>query len=300
MSRPFALRPFRPDDLDPLVALMRDTLGLARVTPELVARDMLLAPGFAPDHLHIAHDADRPVGYIWAPRRDSLGVAGTGWIAALGVAPDFRRRGIASALVAHALDTMRAEGVKRVDVADVPVRYLLPGIDAEAFPIAHRWFREKLGFTIRDEVASMGFDLSAEMPPFDDAQIRVCRPGEYPGLKAFLTGEFDPGWWGYFERSILARLNGDPTPSAVLCVFEDGAPIGTVHYRADRFGPLAVGARARGRGLGARLTLAALAHMKATGFRSAYFLVAAPDVQPFYARLGFTVLRRFTRLTRPL
>jgi len=42
------------------------------------------------------------------------------------------------------------------------------------------------------------------------------------------------------------------------------------------------------------------AHLKAAGFADAYFLVGREDVQPFYAKLGFAVLRRFEKLTSKL
>ncbi len=294
-----AIRPFRPDDLEPVAALMRQAMGLPAIDASLIARDILLDPGFAADHLLVADAAGGCAGFVLAPRLDPLGPAGTGWIAALGVRPDHQRRGIGRTLVEAALAGLRRDGATRVDVADMPVRYLLPGIDREAHPAAYRLLTDGFGFQIRDSVASMGIglaDLAASAP---DA-IRACAPGEIPLLRAFLTAEFEPGWWAHLERSIRARLSGDPTPSAVLCHWEHGLPVGAVHYRGNRFGPLAVASRLRGRGVGAELTRAALAEIRRHGFADAYFLVARPEVEPFYARLGFRVLRRFTRLTLAL
>lgn len=299
MSPDVRIRPFAGHDLADLAPLMRQTLMMPALDEPAIARDVLLAPGFAPEHLLVAVRAGRPIGYLWAPRRDALSPVGLGWIAAFGVAPEFRRQGVARAMLEAALVAMRAEGVSELDVADIPVRYWMPGIDAAAFPVAHHWFTAELGFSVRAEVASMGIDLATAGDP-GHPMIRSCRPGDYPAVKAMLVADFDIGFWAYMERSLLAQLNGDPTPAGVLCAFDGDVPVGCVHYRADRFGPLAVSPGAEGRGLGAALTRAALSAMRNAGYAQAYCLVARPEVQPFYIRLGFRVLRRFTELRRSL
>lgn len=297
--RSVAIRPFRAGDLPGLVALMRETVGVA-VEAGVFVRDFLLAPGFAPDHVLMAEAGGDAVGFVLAPRRDAAGAGDAGWIAGFGVAPSLRGQGVGTQLLDAALAGMRRDGVVRVDVADVPVRYVLPGVDREAFPEAFRLLTGRFGFAVRDDVASMGIGLAGWSAPPSVPSIRACLPGEFPWLRDFLLREFDPGWWAFFEQSIRARLSGNPEPFGVICHFEDGVPAGVVHYRANRFGPLAVSARLRGRGIGEALTRAALAGMRAQGFGDAHFMIGAVDVQGFYARLGFRVLRRFTRLTLSL
>ncbi len=274
------IRPFRAADLTGIAGLLAHALQMP-ITPDLLARDFLIAPGFHPDHILVTDG-----GVVLAPRHDEAGPADTGWIAAI-VAPP----GHGSALLAAALDGMRRDGIRQVDVADVPVRYLVPGIDRAAHPQAHALFT-RAGFADMDEVASMGI-ATAPHPP--DPAIRLCLPGSLPDLQAFLD-PFGPGWWAFFRRSILARLHGDPTPSSVIAWWEDGRLCGAVQYRGARFGPLAVGAGHRGRGIGAALTRAALDAMQADGIPHAHFMIATPAVQPFYTGLGFTTLRRFTRM----
>jgi GNAT superfamily N-acetyltransferase len=119
--------------------------------------------------------------------------------------------------------------------------------------------------------------------------------GELPLLRRFFAG-WGPGWWEHIERSMQLKLIGDPTPAAVLGWWEGDRPLGVAHYRGNRFGPLAVAEEARGRGIGAAMTLAALSALREAGYADAHFLVGREGVQPFYARLGFTVLRRFRKL----
>ena len=82
----------------------------------------------------------------------------------------------------------------------------------------------------------------------------------------------------------------------ILVAWDGDEPAGIVHTRGTRLGPVA--AFVPGAGLGRRLTLAALARMHARGATRATFMIATADVEGFYARLGFTVLRRFERLRR--
>jgi len=284
-----------PADLEPVAALMRETLGLPVGTNRL-ALDFLLAPGFRYEHLLVAEVDAEIAGFALAPRQDVLGAPQRGWIAAFGVAPLQRRRGIAIALLQRAVADMLSEGVTTIDVADVPVRYLLPGVDRAAFPGAVELL-EGLGFRIGEEVASMGLSLDRDFAA--DPAIRPAELGELPLVRDFFAN-WDAGWWEHMRGSMRRKLAGDPESTGILCWWEEGRPLGTVHYSGNRFGPLAVSEAARGRGIGAALTLAGLAAMKAAGCTDAYFLVARPEVQPFYARLGFAVRRRFVKMTLSL
>ncbi|MDR3471314.1 MAG: GNAT family N-acetyltransferase [Devosia sp.] len=291
------IRPARPDEFGKVVALARQTLAMPAISEALIARDFLLAPGYRAEHLLVAEASGTLAGFALVPRADALGPPHSGWIAAFGVDPGYRRRGIGTQLLGRAIDDMRRDSVTRIDVADVPVRYLLPGVDRAAFPGAYALL-EKLGFTVREEVASMGIALDRDFP--DAAEVRPATPGELPLVREFFAEGWDNGWWGHFERSALLKLLGDPTPSEILGWWEDDRVLGLSHYRGNRFGPLAVGPKARGRGLGVALTQATLAAMRRAGLADAYFLVGREDVQPFYARLGFSVLRRFTKLALQL
>jgi GNAT superfamily N-acetyltransferase len=191
---------------------------------------------------------------------------------------------------------MKREGIVQVDVSDVPVRYWLPGVDRAAFPGAFELLARH-GFTERDEVASMGIPLDRSFP--QHPAIRPLRLGELPLLRAFFQG-WDAGWLEHLERSALQKLLGDPTPSDILGWWEGNVPLGFCHFRANRFGPLAIDPAARGRGVGAALTLATLEAMRQAGLADAFFLVGRAEVQPFYARLGFTIRRRFLRMRRQL
>ena len=274
------IRPFQPGDEAPVAALMRQALGVD-ITADRLMQEHVRVPGFRPDHLLLTAAQD---GFVLAPRRVTAGPPGAGWIAAIAAPP-----GEGTALLQAAIRGMRRDGVTQVDVADVPVRYVLPGVDRAAFPHAHALFA-RCGFTDVDEVASMGIALAAASRA---PAIRPC--AGYAALPAFLE-PFGPGWWPFFAQSIRATRAGDPTPSDVLGWFEADRLCGVVHYRGGRFGPLAVDGAWRRHGIGAALTRAALGAMHGHGLRHAHFMIATAAVQPFYRRLGFVTLRHFTRM----
>ena len=299
------VRPFRAADLDAVVALARETLGEDAPSTVRLARDFLLDPGFVPEDLLTAEQGGRPAGFLLAPRlrppalADAESQHRTQWIAAFGVDPDRRRQGIATALLRRALEAATRDGLDKVDVADFPVRYLVPGIDPVAAGPAHALLVDRFGFRQRDSVASMAIDLAAirDRPAEGGEPIRRLSPGEIPQVRDFLRDAFGWSWWLHMARALEAQLAGAPTPSDTLVAWDGGTPAGVVHYSGARFGPLAVAERARGQGLGRRLTLAALVLMRDRGLARAYFLIADAQAERFYSRLGFTVQRRFARLT---
>ena len=305
-----SIRPFRADDLVAVsaLALARATLGSDAPSAARLTRDFVLDPGFAPLDLLVAEQSGRIVGYVLAPRLrppalvDDAELYRVGWIAGLGVRADCRRHGIATALVERSLALMAGEGARRVDVADFPGRYLVPGIDRAAGPAAYALFVDRLGFQVFDQVASMGVELAAaaQPPTGDGAGIRRLDYGEIPVVRDAVVRGFGWSWWLYIERSLNAYLAGDQTPVDVFVAWSGDDPVGFVHGRGARFGPLGVLAPARGAGLGGQLTRMALARMRMRGLGRAYFLIATADVEAFYTRLGFTVLRRFERLRRAL
>jgi ribosomal-protein-alanine N-acetyltransferase len=103
---PLPIRPYRPDDLRPVLALE------ARSFPWLWRNSTA----------ELAHYAEAPETELWVLELEGalVGYAGLtirddhGHLDRLAVDPDQRRGGLGSALVAHALDRLAARGVRRV------------------------------------------------------------------------------------------------------------------------------------------------------------------------------------------
>ena len=306
IPRNVEIRPFRPADLDPVVALADRTMLDDAAAFRSLALACLLDPGFRPDDLLVVEQGGRLAGFLLAPRLrpparvDDPSRHGTQWIAAFGVHPDRRRQGIGAVMVQHALDAAARDGVQRIDVADFPVRYLVPGIDPETSAAAHALLVDRFGFCQRDRVASMIVVLDQVADPPADDRIRPMEMGEIPQVRGFLTQSFGWSWWQHIEQTLWAQWAGADVRGETLVAWDGDRPVGVVHHCGRRFGPLAVAEGAQGQGLGTRLTLAILARMADRALAYAYFLIADARAERFYNHLGFTVQRRFVRLTRTL
>ena len=75
-------------------------------------RRTLIAPWFNPHHVYIALDGNEWIGLSSYDRGDTISDSVSTDLT--GVLPEYRRRGICSALKVHALIKMKEEGAKRI------------------------------------------------------------------------------------------------------------------------------------------------------------------------------------------
>lgn len=110
-------------------------------TPTSVASwaDMTTGYGAYPEHSFVAlDDADRVVAHCWNsryPDDDELLGRREGWISSLGTLPEWRGRGVASALIATSLHAFARAGLTHASI----------GVDGASLTGAHRLYRA-LGF----------------------------------------------------------------------------------------------------------------------------------------------------------
>ncbi|QXD15099.1 GNAT family N-acetyltransferase [Rhodocaloribacter litoris] len=115
-----------------------------------------------------------------------------------------------------------------------------------------------------------------------DMAIAPARPEEAGAMEALVAAQGLPseGLTACLETALVARASGQVVGTAALELYDGGALLRSV----------AVAAAYRGRGLGRRLTGAALALARQHGARHVYLLTTtAPD---FFARQGFRPIER--------
>lgn len=237
----------------------------------------------------VARVGGRAVGLLLAEEEE-----GRARLRALYVPPEWRRRGVARALVADlgSIESMEAL-VESPDEA------------ADAFFRALGWQAEEQGSR------QMRRDLK-ELPPVPVTpgyRLRTYQAGDEAGWtrlvrRAFATeeGHHLPDGADLFQRELsdhlcwepgrlfFAAREADGALAGTTASWEyeiDGRPVGLIHW-------VAVDPEHRGRRLGEALNLAALHDMRARGHREAYLhthdrLRAAVRL---YERLGFTLTRR--------
>ncbi|MEA2003189.1 MAG: GNAT family N-acetyltransferase [Actinomycetota bacterium] len=123
-------------------AAFADHWGNTPISAESWQKQMMDSPGFRPDLSFVAMANGEPVGYAYNEMYpEDWEAAGRSecWIGALGVVRDWRKRGIATALLAHSMRAMHEDGL---DVAMI-------GVDSSSPTGAHHLY-ESVGFRTRN------------------------------------------------------------------------------------------------------------------------------------------------------
>ncbi len=277
------------------------------VTAEVFRRRTLGDPNFDPAGCLLAEAGGAPVGFALAvpPGRPHLfaNEPGTGRIAALGVLPPHRQRGIGTALLDGALSSLAGKGCRNVVVA--AHEHFMPGVDREAYA-------DGLGFLVRRGFRETGEAVAMGRPLYDlpwpaaarEAETRLARQGVVVRLfesgdrvatEGFLAVEF-PTYIEFFN----AKLDGGTAREDVVLACAGHRVVGCCQrIEADHVGPFGVAAGFRDRGVGTVMLYRLLDAMRARGYRFAWFGHTG-RAQPYYARAGFSVTRRYALLERRL
>jgi GNAT superfamily N-acetyltransferase len=215
-------------------------------------------------------------------------------------------------LLTDALDWLHGHGRTRVDFSSYTPNYILPGLDAEAYPEAAALL-ESFGFRTLYEAAAMDRGLVGYRLPEDAARRldeltaqgwRFATPADddLVDLVALAGNHFSPDWARAIRECLAAG-----TPLDRIVVARDPsdrlagwAMHGAYESAAERFGPFGVLEEARGTGLGKVLLHLVLERMRARGAHSAWFLWTGEQSPAghLYRTAGFRTTRVFRVLRR--
>ncbi|MBJ6641437.1 GNAT family N-acetyltransferase [Streptomyces sp. DHE7-1] len=312
-----AIRGFRAGDGPPLVEAWRRSAPADAVTADRFRSLVLLDPNFDPEGLRVAVEGGRVVGAAYAVRRLTP-LAGTdlepeqGWIPFFFTDPDARGRGLGRRLLTEALDWLHGHGRTRVDFSSYTPDYVLPGLDAEAYPEAAALLGS-LGFRTLYEATAMHRGLVGYRLPDDVARRlgeltarghRFTTPSDddLVDLLALAGGHFGPDWACTIRACLTA---GTPLDRIVVVRDPAGRLSGWAMHGAfdgvdERFGPIGVREEMRGTGLGEVLLHLVLERMRARRAHSAWFLWtgARSPAGHMYRKAGFSDTRVFRVLRR--
>ncbi|MGQ9632592.1 MAG: GNAT family N-acetyltransferase [bacterium] len=287
------------------LCLLRDT-----ITPRRFEDKVLLDPNFDPDGCRLAYEDEKLVGFALAIARSYTWwhyplQEDRGWIVAIFVHPDRRRRGIGSALLEEALGFLRSRDRRMAILSDYSPNYFLPGPDPEAYPGSVPFF-EKCGFRVEDEVVGMGRPLYDFTVPREiwDTEENLQREGihiEYFGPEYilptinFFKANF-PNWSYYFYRKMTRE---DPSDEIVIAL-KDREVIGYCQQlEGDHVGPFGVADAFRNRKIGTVMLYKLLERMRQKEHKFAWFSMTE-RARSYYERAGFIVTRKHFIMVKDL
>lgn len=285
------------------------------ITPEVFMNRVLTDANFDPEGLLVAEEDGRIVGGLLAIVRHTP-LSGTdlepesGWITSFFVHPAYRRRGIGTALFAHAHEFFAHHHRTHTYFASYAPNYFVPGIDEATYPQGAALLR-RMGYRTQYPCVAMDKNLVGFEIPEDVRQVEAQRRQEgyvieplslsyvWPTL-AFIDREFDPDWTRAAREALrtvplhhlLIARRGDEVGGFCLYGGYDGV--------GERFGPFGVAESLRGTGLGKVLLYRCLEAMRHAGLHGAWFLWTGEKEAAghLYLRAGFTITRRFDVMIR--
>jgi mycothiol synthase len=311
------IRPYQGSDEAQLLDVWNASLTHDTLSPALFHTQVLLDANFLPENLPVAVEDGRVVGFVLAlTRQVPLFLQGLdpdqAWITAFGVHPDYRRRGIGTALFSHVLDRLAAQGRKVVGISPYTPNYFTPGVDVKAYPDTIAFLEQVVGFRTLYRAISMGADLTGFQIPEDvlalerqrEAEdgitIRPVTTADLPELMPFIVKHFGWDWFRHAQDYLLQHFGGGPDTICFLVAREHGTIVGYCQQRGERFGPFGVDPECRNKGVGRLLLFRCLSTMSAKHTYFAYFLWTGEDAARLYSLAGFKRRREFAVLRKDL
>lgn len=280
---------------------------------------VLCDPNFQAEGLRLAVLDDVVVGFALSIER-KLPLVGidlepeVGWITALAVDPDHRRRGIGTELLRSAENFFLERGKRWVSVSAYAPNYFWPGVDRVTYPEGLSML-ESNGYGTEYEAVSMDKHLVAYAYPDDVKQLVKQREQEgyrfipltweyVVELIGFANSRFNPDWGRAIRDGLSGRLTLD---QCRIATNPTGSIVGFALYGAydgmlERFGPFGVDEGERGKGLGKILLHETLFAMKSRGLHGAWFLWTGEETAAghLYLKAGFSITREFNVMRKQL
>jgi GNAT superfamily N-acetyltransferase len=307
------IRQYRAGDAEAACGLWNASLGEDQIDRDNFYRRIIYDLNFDPKKYLFAGEGGELLGFVYGvKRRVPDEIAGPqpeqGWIAALGVDPRARGKGVGGALLDAIETILREEGAKKIDVGPYASNYFCPGVDKDAYA-SGLGFLSRRGYEAKSESCSMHLSLRGyKTPPRHMEKKKALEAEGYRfkpytdedalSLFDFLRENF--GWWLPDVRASI--LAGRAEKTLILAWDSSGAVAGFVLRAMDgtgeRFGPFGTKPAFQGKGIGAVLFHEMMENMVRARIFYTYFLWTGGRNLDIYGAWGMKVYRTYAMMSR--
>lgn len=309
------IRPYTAGDATRACELWNACLPRDLINGDNFYRRIIYDVNFDPQKYLFAVEQGEPIGFVYGVKRQVPDeISGLqpdqGWVAAMGVHPSRRGRGVGKALLEAVEGRLIAGGAKKIDVGPYTSNYFCPGVDREAYESGVCFFTAR-GYEMRGESFSMDLNLRGYQRPspyvekkkaLQDAgyRFKAFEGGDTLSLFAFMREDFN--WWLPDVRASI--LAGRAEKTLILAQNAEGATVGFVlrgmDGTAERFGPFGTKPSLQGIGLGTTLFHDMMENMVANRIFYTYFLWTSGRNLDIYGTWGMKVYRRYAMLSKTI
>ena len=284
------------------------------ITDEIYDGQIIGDPNLDPAGCPIAEADGKIVGFaISSVRRTPNDGRGyeldRGWITVFMVHPDYRRRGIGTALIQHCVNFIRSKGRSTVYVCGLTgssPKYFFPGVDIKACApavkllekqgflishLAHHMERPLDDYSYPEEVRKIEEQLKSE-----GITVQMLERGEEKGLLEFLWHSFPGDWY----RHVEIVMNGKPENHIRFFTAKmNGKIVGYCHYEEAHFGPFLVRFDLRSKNIGTVIFHKCVQLIKDNGHSKVWFGWAdEPIPASFYRKNNMKEIRSYAMMRK--
>ncbi len=299
------IRGFEGKDLNQVLDLLDSAMPRDRLSPEIFRYKVILQENFDPGLCLVAEEETEKVGFIFAPVRGD-----TGYLNIIAVEPGHQKKGIGTALLQEIEKRHKERGVKRSVFSGGP-RYVVPGVDIEAYPGAVGFFLKNHFKEVNRDSVSMSRSLMNYNTPQQVLELENELVKEGYGfqqldeshvidLLLFLRRNF-PGW----DEDARKTLERYPDHlDWFIVALKDEQILGYCQVATDglieHFGPFGVASELRSKGIGAVIFHKCLRMIQSRGAKNVWFAWGGGRNYSFYVRHGMTETRRFAIFSKEI
>ncbi|HIE50658.1 MAG TPA: GNAT family N-acetyltransferase [Armatimonadetes bacterium] len=316
------LKPFAAEEVPRLIDLWNEVVytdgseeRYGCMTPERFKNRVLDNPNFAPEGAILAYSQGRLVGFcLVATRREPSPVIDIatlpGYLSALLVHPQHRRRGIGSALLQAGIGYLRRQGKRQIRTGYRNPIPLFVGIEVEDTAALSffraQGFEEEIEWRMRLSLA--GFAKDREMEELrrrlgaEGVEVHPLQEQEVEDLLALLQAHFA----GWYEPMYNDAHRGTLELSNLFVARRGEALVGFVRvgWSGDTGGVWGIGVapEKRNKGVGTWLLFAALNRLKRAGVETVNLSTGATNfaAQRIYGKAGFQKVGAFAIFRKPI